>query len=283
MRWVLENELTIRFERTQISHEARSYMKKFSSEIRAFTLIELLVVMAIIAILAAMLLPVTARSNGRSLRVQCVNNQKQIGVAFRVWESDNGDKYPMAITSLQGGASEYVSHTTGGVGAGPINNTAAPGIAAVFQVMSNELSTPKVVICPADTSHTTVATNFGTYGVAAGDFTSLGAATCRISYFITGDATEVDSQLTLVGDCNLVSAPGGGGSSTPALTRFLVQYALGGTFNSTTVAWTIATHNKVGNVALADGSVSEASIGGVRTIFQNSTNTVVYPVSNFIP
>lgn len=262
---------------------------------KAFTLIELLVVIAIIAILAAMLLPALAAAKKKAQKISCTNNLKQVGLAFRIWEGDNSDKYPMSVSAGSGGAMEYLGHGTSA--ALHLN----PGM--VYMVMSNELSTPKVIYCPSDSYHNTngLVFNYNSVvvctpppatgaGFAGSPVTAPGTA----SYFVNGDAVETDPQIIMTGDENIgnqtatanngastygfIATGGAAASTTPVVSQS--EY-FGGTYTTPSSllagawAWTQGEmHQKSGNIGMADGSVQGVTISGLHTAMQNSTNTV---------
>jgi hypothetical protein len=93
-------------------------------------------------VLAGMLLPALGKAKGRAQNINCANNMKQIGLAFRVWAIDHEDSFPFNLSTNKGGTLELSLP-----GSAEFDRNAA----FHFQVMSNELSTPKILVCPADT------------------------------------------------------------------------------------------------------------------------------------
>jgi type II secretory pathway pseudopilin PulG len=235
-------------------------------------------VIAIIAILAALLLPALAAAKRKAQRISCVNDLKQVGIAFRLWEGDNQDRYPMSVSTVKNGALETVYSALD-------PSPTAPGgynLCTVFTVMSNEVNTPKILFCPADNGiwaslPRAASTNWVTFDPTING----GTLTFQyLSYFVCGDAFENYPQMILTGDRNVGDA--NNVLSTPALsTNSTVSgTARWGSGPASTPAWAwdnASLHLKNGNLGLADGSVQQVTISGLQQALTAATNNEPNP------
>jgi competence protein ComGC len=206
---------------------------------RAFTVTELVVAVACIALLAAIFLPALARSKARSSRLGCANCMKQIGLGIKTWSLDNNDHFPMQVSVTNGGTMELI---------------ASGVVHPHFQVMSNELSTPKILLCPNDEKRS-YATNFA-------DLKDR-----NLSYFLNMDATNDNGSSLLSGDRNITNRAPAGSRLVP-LTK------------ADTIAWTKEIHLEKGNLGFGDGRVdsfSNGSVGAAIKIGVGTTNWLAVP------
>ena len=188
------------------------------------SLFEVALVVATVVLLALVFWPMLTRSK-RSSRIGCTGNLKQVGLSYRLFSNDHQDKFPFAVSKGDGGTLEFVKTSQ---------------VFRHFEAMSNELVTPKVLVCPVD---------FAKGGrQRATDFLT-GLANSNVSYFVGLDGDESKNNRILSGDRNIT----GGTLLRNGFLRVLSSDAPAG--------WTEAIHkdgNAIsGNIGLSDGSAQQ--------------------------
>ena len=206
---------------------------------RAFTLLELLTTIAIIAVLAALLLPALQNSFRKARRIVCTSQLKQVSMAFHSWAHDHNDLFPMQVSTSAGGTKEFAEQAA--------LNPNESFTYRHFQAVSNELLVAKVLLCPAEKTRT-----------AARDFESLRNE--NISYWLNNDAVFGHPSSPLAGDRNV---------RTSGRTEWtFVQFGAGDA-----VEFSAELHGYRGNVAFGDAHVDTLDSAGLRLAFALVTNS----------
>lgn len=203
----------------------------------AFTLVDLIVVIVILVVVFIFLWMAGLRAKPRhhgGPRIRCINNLKQIGTAYRIWENDHGNRFPAMTPEPEGWSNLLAS---GVAGRRPWVN---------YRLMSNECGqAPAILVCPSDER------------TSARSFSNM-IDNENISYFVGVNATDSDPQSILSGDRNLGpgTIPDSGYGYSPA----------DGRGNDVTIkgplCWSLKMHSAgnpagAGNILLGDGSAQE--------------------------
>ena len=200
----------------------------------ALTFVELCVVVVLLAVLISLLLPSIGHSDkARAPRIGCVNNLKQIGLAARMWSNDHDDEFPFTSTNVSGSLAWVNS----------------PEVFRHYQVLSNELVTPRVLICRTAPQRK-----------EASNFTDFSNA--NLSYFVGLDAREDAPQSILSGDRNIT-----GGTLSNGFLRVFTP--------GSAAEWTKEIHQGQGNIGLGDGSVQQVTTMRLRQQIAATSNAFI--------
>ncbi len=230
------------------------------------TIIEVLVVVGIVFVVAALLLPALIPPTTPARRIACLGNLKQISMGLLLFANDNGGKSPFESFNT-GSTNIDVTSIPGGWSQDPTN------LWKLFQLAKDDISSPRVLICPADSARQPAADFLSRTGSSAESFPNPSKRNNALSYFLALDAKEARPTSMLVGDRNL-ARDSDKTDSEPGRNYLTGEQRLGSTDADVKhLRWNNDIHDRGGNIAFMDGSAQQLTSGKLRQAVMNSSDT----------
>jgi hypothetical protein len=217
-------------------------MKFQGLRINGFTRTDLLTILGLLVVCAAaanqVIMMVNPRTRANS--AMCQANLAQVGRAFQLWASDHGDRLPILVSSNEGGLfGVYLAHNAW----------------YHYAWISNELSTPKVLVCPADTNTVRRARDFSAN--PDGGFLHPNYRANALSYMVSLHVQFYAPGSLMNADRNITPLVNGGGCSYAGLQAVQVLQTFPGA--GPVSSWGNDIHGARGNLLFRDGSVQETT------------------------
>lgn len=202
----------------------------------AFSRTDLFTLLALLTVISAAIAVVSAVTRTKTLKTDCVKNLKNIGLAYRISSTDCSDQFPFERSTNHGGTKELTA------------------VWQHFQVLSNELSTPRILICPETKTR------------PPKSWQSI--RDTNITYFVGITAAETLPQSFLGGDAPLLISGLAPGTNLVSLTT------------NSDISFPNSVHRSVGNIVMGDGSVQQLSAARLKEQLRASgleTNVLLLP------
>jgi len=188
-----------------------------------------------LALLGVLALPLLATPRNESERAGCFNNLRAIGLAARVWANDHDERFPWITPVTEGGTQPV-----------PIGGKTAIAWTE-FIALSNELSSPHVLVCPGDRA-ARVASHWGN---SADGFANSGFRGNALSYILSYHSQSTLPRSVITADRDFRPAGFARASCSRGPVNVFTLYGI----SDPNVFWTNELHAAAGHFLFADGSV----------------------------
>lgn len=209
---------------------------------KAFSRLDLTALVMAVAVLLGICVPqALAKSKVRASGFYCLSGLKQIALSLTLWAEQHERRFPMQVSWQEGGSKEL---------------SLRGWVAPTFWAASNELSNPKILMCPADKKRLPPPTSFASL------------TDRKMSYFLGYESSITNPASVVAGDRNV------------EINGVLVSPGLVSIKKPQTVSWNrTSLHEVGGNVALGDGSAHRVTSKQLGTSLEASStaNTLIVP------